>query len=124
MLIFRGALRLDLGKFFTWTGAALVVVAAGVLSYGVHDLQEGGVLPGLQNVAFDVSDQIPPASWYGTVLKGTVNFNPVTTWLQVVVWFLYVVPVLAIFIHLVRQPPTAPDPFDAAPSPQPHGGMT
>ena len=107
VLIFRGALKLDLGKFFTWTGAALVVVAAGVLSYGVHDLQEGGVLPGLQNVAFDVSDQIPPASWYGTVLKGTINFNPVTTWLQVVVWFLYVVPVLAIFIHLVRQPPTA-----------------
>jgi high-affinity iron transporter len=107
VLIFRGALQLDLGKFFTWTGGALVVVAAGVLSYGVHDLQEGGVLPGLQDVAFDVADQIPPASWYGTVLKGTINFNPVTTWLQVTVWFLYVVPVLAIFIHIVRRPPTA-----------------
>ena len=58
----RGALKLDLGKFFTWTGAILILVAAGVSAYGVHDLQEAGILPGLNNLAFDVSGTIPPGS--------------------------------------------------------------
>lgn len=104
VLVYRGALRLDLRKFFTWTGGFLVVVAAGVLSYGIHDLQEAAILPGLDNVAFDVSSTIPPSSWYGTLLKGTVNFNPRTTWLQVVCWLLYLVPTMTLFIIRVRRP--------------------
>ena len=100
----REGLRLDLGKFFRWTGAFLVVVAAGVLAYGVHDLQEAGILPGLNNLAFDVSDTIPPSSWYGTLLKGTFNFSPSTTWLELIVWVAYLVPVLTLFILSVRRP--------------------
>ena len=104
ILIYRGAVKLNLAKFFTWTGAALVIIAGGVLSYGIHDLQEGGVLPGLDNLAFDVSAQIPPSSWYATLLKGTVNFSPSTTWLQAVAWLLYVIPVLTMFFVTVRRP--------------------
>ncbi|MER5488685.1 iron uptake transporter permease EfeU [Streptomyces sp. NPDC002812] len=97
-LFYRGALKINLSKFFTWTGAMLVVVAAGVLAYGVHDLQEADFLPGLTNKAFDVSSAIPPDSWYGTLLKGTLNFQPDPTVLQVIVWALYLVPVLALFL--------------------------
>lgn len=104
----RGAVRLDLGKFFRWTGLFLVFVAAGVLAYGVHDLQEAGILPGLDALAFDVSSTIPPSSWYGTLLKGTLNFSPRTTWLELVVWFAYVVPVLVCFVRLAWRPPSPP----------------
>ncbi|MFF1414111.1 iron uptake transporter permease EfeU [Streptomyces sp. NPDC058289] len=97
-LFYRGALKINLSKFFTWTGAMLVVVAAGVLAYGVHDLQEADFLPGLTNKAFDISSAIPPDSWYGTLLKGTLNFQPDPTVLQVIVWALYLVPVLALFL--------------------------
>ncbi len=102
--IYRGALKLNMAKFFAWTGGFLVVVAGGVLSYGIHDLQEARVLPGLNNLAFDVSNQIPPTSWYGTLLKGTVNFSPATTWLEAVAWTLYTVPVMFMFVRIVRRP--------------------
>ncbi|MEU6771557.1 iron uptake transporter permease EfeU [Streptomyces sp. NPDC046759] len=97
-LFYRGALRIDLAKFFTWTGGMLVVVAAGVLAYGFHDLQEADWLPGLTNLAFDISGTVPPDSWHGTLLKGVFNFQPDPTVLQVTVWLLYLVPALALFL--------------------------
>jgi high-affinity iron transporter len=118
VLLYRGAVRLDLAKFFRWTGGFLVFVAAGVLSYGIHDLQEAGILPGLDRIAFDVSSTIAPGSWYGTLLKGTINFSPRTTWLELIAWIAYVVPVLTLFILTVRPSrPTAaatPTPAHAA----------
>ncbi|MET8611059.1 MULTISPECIES: iron uptake transporter permease EfeU [Streptomyces] len=97
-LFYRGALRINLAKFFTWTGGMLVVVAAGVLAYGVHDLQEADWIPGLNHLAFDISGTIAPDSWYGTLLKGVFNFQPDPTVVQVTVWALYLVPVLTVFL--------------------------
>ncbi|MFE3855104.1 iron uptake transporter permease EfeU [Streptomyces griseorubiginosus] len=97
-LFYRGALRINLARFFTWTGGMLVVVAAGVLAYGVHDLQEANWLPGLNSRPFDISDTVPPDSWYGTLLKGVFNFQPDPTVLQVTVWLLYLIPTLVLFL--------------------------
>ncbi|HXD29220.1 MAG TPA: iron uptake transporter permease EfeU [Arthrobacter sp.] len=101
-LIHRGAIRVNLSTFFTWTAAALIIVAAGVLAYGIHDLQEARILPGLHALAFDVSAAIPPSSWYGTLLKGVFNFSPATTWLQAIAWVAYVVPVAALYARGLR----------------------
>lgn len=98
-LFYRGGIRLNLGRFFTVSGAALVVVAAGVLAYGVGDLQEAAVLPGLDQIAFDVSAVVPEDSWYGTLLKGTVGFTARTTWLQAAAWVLYCPLVLALYLR-------------------------
>ncbi|MFD5327622.1 iron uptake transporter permease EfeU [Streptomyces sp. NPDC127092] len=105
-LFYRGALRINLARFFTWTGGMLVVVAAGVLAYGVHDLQEARFLGGLGNKAFDVSATIPPDSWYGTLLKGVFNFQPDPTVVQVTVWALYLIPTLALFLAPVGSGPS------------------
>jgi high-affinity iron transporter len=117
-LIYRGAVKVNLGKFFTVTGYLLIIVAAGVLAYGVHDLQEARFLPGLATKAFDVSDPVAatwnpqnPGGWMGTLLKGTINFQPDPTWLQAGVWVVY----LAIVLTLYRRKPKAP----AAPTPAP-----
>jgi high-affinity iron transporter len=102
-LFYRGAVKINLSKFFTWTGAILILVAAGVLSYGVHDLQEAGILPGLNSLAFDVSGVISPGSWIGTLLKGTLNFSPATTWLEAAVWTVYVAVTMTVFFAVIRR---------------------
>jgi high-affinity iron transporter len=101
-LLYRGAVKINLTKFFTWTGAFLIVVAAGVLGYGVHDIQEAGVLPGLNSLAFDVSAHVDEGSWYGALLKGVFNFSPQTTWLQAAVWTGYLVVTMTLFLRGVR----------------------
>lgn len=116
-LLYRGAVRIDLGRFFTVTGFFLIFVAAGILAYGVHDLQEAGILPGLTTLAFDVSAAVPPDSWYGTLLKGFFNFSPRTTVLEAVVWTAYVAVVLVLFLRPARSP-VAPAP---AATPLPSG---
>ncbi len=107
-LIYRRAVRINLANFFTWTGLALVVVAAGVLSYGVGDLQEAGVLQGHEALAFDVSGTIAPTSVVGTLLTGLFNLSPAMTWLQVTLWLGYLVPVMAVFLRPSRTPVAAP----------------
>lgn len=123
-LISRGAVTLDLRRFFAWTGGFLVVVAAGVLAYAFMDLQEAGALPGpftdaapIDAVtggvaigwsgfpfgwAFDVSATIAPGEWLAAILQATVGFMPAMTWLQVIGWALYITIVGSLYIRGLR----------------------
>jgi high-affinity iron transporter len=101
-LVYQGAVRINLGSFFRWTGIALVVVAAGILGYGLHDLQEGGALPGVATLAFDVSGTVAPTSPAGVLLKALFGFTPETTALQGLAWVLYVAVVLTMFLRPSR----------------------
>ena len=116
VLLYFGAVRLDFAKFFKYTGIFLIIVAAGILGYGIHALQIGGVLPGGSALAFDISDGYDASSWYGTVLAGIFNFRPDPTVLQAVAWVVYVVVVLFLFLR----PVSAPTPAPAAPQPMRH----
>lgn len=101
-LLYRGMVRINLGSFFTWTGAFLILVAGGVLAYGIGDLQEAGVLPGANIHAYDISAVIPASSWYGTALAGILNFNPSPTWFQVIAWVGYIAVVAFFYLRQHR----------------------
>ena len=114
-LIYRGAVKINLAKFFRYTGILLILVAAGILANGIHDLQEAQFLPGLNSLAFDVSATVDPQSWYATLLKGIFNFTPNTTWVQAIAWTLYVGVVLTLFLRPVRTPAKAVESEQARP---------
>ena len=114
--IYLGAIRIDLSRFFTVSGVLLVVVAAGILKYAVHDFQEAGVLPGLTSHAFDATGWLDPTSWYGALAAGLFNITPQPTVLETIAWIAYLVPVLALFLHPGRSAQgssaTAPAPHE------------
>ena len=97
-LIYRSSIKINLAKFFTYTGTALVVVAAGVLSYGVHEYQELGWLPGADFFIWDVTSVIPKDSLVGGVLGGTIGFDTTTSWLQFLIWAAYLGTILSLYL--------------------------
>jgi high-affinity iron transporter len=129
-LIYRGMVKVNLRRFFTVTSAFLIVVAAGVLAYGIHDLQEAGVLPGpftaaapLDPVtgqvavglagfpfgwAFRIDDVIAPGGPVAAILKGTIGLSPAMTWLEVTAWAAYLAVIGAMFIRRMRARPPRP----------------
>jgi len=98
-LISRGFVRINLSRFFFWTGLFLVVVAAGVFSHGLGDLQGAGILPD-GPAAYDLRTAIPGDSWYGTLLGGLFQFTADPTWLQVIGWLAYTAVVLTLFLRV------------------------
>lgn len=95
--LYQGSLKVNIGKFFKYSGAALVVVAAGMFSYAIHDLQEGGLIGGAESHAYDISGVLNPDGFIATLLKGSINFSTSPTHLQVAFWFIYFIPVAYLF---------------------------
>jgi high-affinity iron transporter len=105
--LYRRALKLNIGVFFSRTAIALIVIAAGVLAYGLGDLQDAGLLPGHAWVAFDLSGHISTGSWWVSIISGLTNLTPKMTVLQVVAWVAYLVVILRNFLRRPAQEPAA-----------------
>ncbi len=107
--MYRGAVRINFSRFFLITGLFLIVVAAGILSYGVHAFQAYGWLPGLGDVAYDISSWYQEDTWYGSILSGIFNIRSSASWLQVIAWLGYLVIVGGAFLlRGPRRAATAP----------------
>lgn len=104
--MYYGAVRINLGTFFKVTGILLVVVAAGILRYGITDLQEAGLLPGLHTLAFDISNVIAPGTALATLIEGIFNLVPAPTLLSMIAWAVY----LVVAMYLFLRPAPAPKP--------------
>ncbi|MHC9291886.1 iron uptake transporter permease EfeU [Mycobacterium sp. LTG2003] len=106
--MYAGAVRINLAKFFKYTGVFLIVVAAGILAYGIKALQTVGWIPGLGAVAFDMSGAFDWSAWYGEIIQGIFNIDPTPTVLQFAAWLAYIVIVLALFLKPARSAADVP----------------
>ena len=101
-LIYNRSVKINLGKFFQVTGTALIIVAAGVLSYGIHEYQELGWLPGAESFIWDVTSWMAKDSILATVLAGSIGFDTTTSWLQFLVAGTYIGLVLWLYLKPAR----------------------
>ena len=101
-LIYNRSVKINLSKFFQITGTALVIVAAGVLSYGIHEYQELGWLPGAESFIWDVTSWMAKDSILATVLAGSIGFDTTTSWLQFIVAGAYIGIILWLYLKPAR----------------------
>ena len=105
-LIYTGAARINLSVFFNITGLLLIFVAAGIVSYGIGDLQEASVIPGWGTHIYDITayldgslySWLTTSSWWWTLLEAMFNANASPTHLQLIGWVLYIVIILPLFL--------------------------
>jgi high-affinity iron transporter len=110
---YRGARVLNLQTFFRWTGAALVFIAAGLLSHAVHEFVEAGIVGVGTATAFDISGVLPhegdgPLALMGQLLRALFGYSSSPEWLTLVTWLAYVVVVLTIYLRPMKPAASRP----------------
>lgn len=106
--IYAGALRLNLAKFFRWTGIFIIFVAAGLLAGSVKAFHEAGIWNHLQGVVWDFSGTLPESSLIGTVLSGLLGYREAPTQGEVIVYLVFLIVTLVLFLRPARAMPPQP----------------
>ncbi|MBC3762440.1 FTR1 family protein [Quadrisphaera oryzae] len=116
-LLFRRAIRWDVGAFLRRTAVLLVVIAAGVLAYGLGDLQDAGWIPGHTWTAFDLTSRVDGSTWWVALVTGLTDLSLRMTVLQVTAWVVYLVATLWALVAAGRTTDAPhPAPAPSAPS--------
>jgi high-affinity iron transporter len=106
--IYKGGVRLNLSKFFTWTGVFLLVVAAGLAAHGIHELVEAGLIPAGVEHIWDASGVLPDEAGLGAFLRQMFGYNANPALTEFLVWVTYLLVIGFLFIRpLIRAPRTA-----------------
>lgn len=101
--IYAGALRLDLRRFFRWTGIFIILVAAGLFAGALKALHEAGLWNSLQQPVYDLSRSLPESSPLGTVLSGLLGYREAPSLGEFIAWAGFLAVTLTLFLR-----PSAP----------------
>jgi high-affinity iron transporter len=101
--LYRGGVRINLSRFFRFTGFILVLVAGGLMSSAVHEFAEAGVVTFAQSPAVDLTWLIRPGTVAASLATGMLGLQPVPTQAEVVVWLLYVIP-MSLYVLWPQRP--------------------
>ncbi|MEM2102945.1 MAG: FTR1 family protein, partial [Candidatus Bathyarchaeia archaeon] len=102
-VLMKGVYRLDIKRFFQVTSIVLIIFAAGLVGYGVHELIEAGEtanihLGVLSQPAFDINPPLGVDGAYpllhekgvvGSLFAALVGYDGNPEWLRVIVYLAY-----------------------------------
>lgn len=102
--IYSGGMRINLRRFFRWTGIFILFVAAGMLANALRALHEAGLWNYGQGVVFDVSASLPMDGALGTVLSGLFGYQAAPVWSEVVAYLGFLLASLLVFLRPSTRP--------------------
>lgn len=105
--IYHGGVRVNLGRFFRGTGVFLIFVAAGLVVSALRTAHEAGWVDIGQQRTVDLSWLAPNGSIQAALVTGVLGIPADPRVLEVLGWFLYLVPVLGFTLWPRRLRPAA-----------------
>lgn len=109
-LIYAGARRINYATFFRVTGMALIFIAAGLLSHGVHELIEVGWITFGTQTAFDISGVLPHDAGVGLFLRALFGYTSRPEMITLAVYLAYLLPILWLYLRPVATAPAVERP--------------
>ncbi|MHA2377932.1 MAG: FTR1 family iron permease [Candidatus Thorarchaeota archaeon] len=109
--VYQGSLRISLGSLFKWTSIFLILVAAGMVAYGIHELQEAGLLLIGPIELWDINPPLFPDGTFpllhengliGGLVKAIFGYNGNPSFLEVTGYALYLLGVLVYYLRKNR----------------------
>src|SRR4051794_10716838 len=95
--LYRGGVRINLTRFFRFTGLILVFVAAGLLATAAHTAHEAGWINSFQGQALALTWLVQPGTVSGSLLTGMLGLQPQPTTVEATVYVLYALP-MALYV--------------------------
>ena len=108
LLIFYGIKSINLRKFFKITNVMLILFAAGLITYGIHEFIEAGIIPPLIDEVWNIKHILPESfpdgnpttpeflEIIGALLKALFGYNANPALLEVIIY-----PVLLVSIGII-----------------------
>jgi high-affinity iron transporter len=103
-LLYRGTYRLDLRLFFNITSALLLFVGAGLLTRGIGELHEAGLVPALVEHVWNSNRLVSQTSTMGNLLEAMFGYTSTPSLVQVIAYVVYLAAVGWSYLRPVRVP--------------------
>jgi len=106
ILIYKGEKRFSLKKFFFVTNIILIMFAGGMVAYGIHELQEAGVVPVVVEHLYNINPPVIIEGIYpvlhdkgaiGSIFKGLFGYNGNPSLIELICYWMYLSAVVAIW---------------------------
>ena len=88
-LFFVGSRKINLRKFFTISSILLILISAGLVAHGIHELQEAALIPLAAGQVWDTNSILNENGVFGSFLKGLFGYNGNPSLLEVLFYFAY-----------------------------------
>ncbi len=102
-IIYQGTSKINLKLFFTYTSYFLILIAAGLLAHGIHELQEAGIIPIVIEHIYDINFILDEKGTFGSFLKGLFGYNGNPSLIETIAYGVYMIVIFNIWRYLKMQ---------------------
>ena len=93
-MLFTSTRKLNLRNFFRVTNVLLIIFAAGLVAYGVHEFNEAGIIPSVIEHVWDINGILNEKSEVGLVFKAIFGYNGNPSLTEVIAYIGYLTGII------------------------------